>query len=449
VKFEWYTNACVRISADSGNNVLCDPWTNEGAFLGSWFHWPPIDSSLETALLAAPCNGIYISHLHPDHYDPKFIAKFSKQRPDVPIYIAKFSHPWLLRSLKSILSAKTPLIELPLLTDFRVASDLVMNVFAADTCNPSICGINVSCQVQPNARGIDSVAVFKADSQSIVNANDAMGINLVPKIAAHIGSADVLLGHYGGASPFPQCFIDVKDKQAAAEAVVDSTCKMLISAADAINAKYVMPFAGQYVLGGKLVNLNDDRATIPLDSAVIKLRTMTNRKVLSIMPGGEINLSPFSKSADYVEPSNIESAEYLKKISQTTFSYEKKSEATWDSSAEDLNRSALKVVEKSKGTKLPYSNSFVIGDGENTVTINLDKFGLESNVRAGEQPAYETVTTILVPPGLLRNLSSRRANYKGFTSMHWNQADVGSHFIWQRRGNFEPISHSFLNYFGT
>jgi hypothetical protein len=70
-------------------------------------------------------------------------------------------------------------------------------------------------------------------------------------------------------------------------------------------------------------------------------------------------------------------------------------------------------------------------------------------VREGEQPAYETVTTILIPPALLRNLSSRRANYNGFTSMHWNQADVGSHFIWQRRGSFEPISHSFLNYFGT
>jgi len=449
VKIEWYTNACVRISSESGKSILCDPWISEGAFLGSWFHWPPIDTSLEMALLSSPCDGIYISHLHPDHYDPKFIAKFSKLRPEVPIYIAKFSHPWLLRSLKSILSAETPLIELPLLTDYQVASDLVMNVFAADTCNPSICGVTIPCQVQPNARGIDSVAVFKADSQSIVNANDAMGINLLPKIAAHIGSADVLMGHYGGASPFPQCFVDVTDKQSAAETVVDSTCKMLISAADAINAKYIMPFAGQYVLGGKLVNLNNDRATIPLDSAVNKLRTMTNRQVLSIMPGGEINLSPFSKSADYVEPSDFECSDYLEKISQSTFPYEKKSKTAWVSSNEDLIQSALKVVDKSKGVKLPYSNSFVIGDGENTVTINLDQFGLESNVCEGEQPAYETVTNILIPPALLRNLSSRRANYKGFTSMHWNQADVGSHFIWQRRGSFEPISHSFLNYFGT
>jgi UDP-MurNAc hydroxylase len=276
-----------------------------------------------------------------------------------------------------------------------------------------------------------------------------MGITLVPKIAAHIGSADFLMGHYGGASPFPQCFIDVSDKQTAAEAVVDSACKMLISAADAINAKYIMPFAGQYVLGGKLVYLNNDRATIPLDRAVSKLQAMTSRKVLSIMPGGEINLSPFSKSIDYVEPSVSEYSDYLESISKSTFPYEKKSKVVWESPTQDLVKSASKVVEKSNGIKLPFSNSFVIGDGKNAITINLDKFGLESNVCEGEQPAYETVTNILIPSALLRNLSSRRADYKGFTSMHWNQADVGSHFIWRRRGNFEPISHSFLNYFGT
>ncbi len=449
MKIKWYTNACVRISSDSGQNVLCDPWITEGAFLGSWFHWPPIDSSIEAEFLSEPCDGIYISHLHPDHYDPKFIAKFSKFRPEVPIYIAKFSHPWLYRSLKSILPAETPLIELPPLTDFHVTDDLVINVFSADTCNPSICGVSVACQVQPSSRGIDSIAVFKSDGQIAVNANDAMGLALVPKITANIGSADVLMGHYGGASPYPQCFSEVLDKKLAGMQVVESTCKMLIEASDAVAARYVMPFAGQYVLGGKLAVLNPDRATIALDKAVEKLRTMTKREVLSVIPGGEINLSSCTKSPDYNEPSNEVYKEYIEQISKKKFSYEKGPERAWESWDQDLLESASKVVIKSRGVKLPFSSSVVIGDGTNFVTINFECYGLGSNVCLGNKPMYETVTEIMVPTALLRNLSSRRSNYKGFTTMHWNQADVGSHFVWKRRGEFEPISHSFLNYFGA
>lgn len=439
----------MRISSDSGSNILCDPWINEGAFLGSWFHWPPIDSSFEEALLSEPCDGIYISHLHPDHYDPKFIAKFSKLRPEVPIYIAKFSHPWLFRSLKSILPAETPLIELPPLTDIHVTEDLVMNVFSADTCNPLVCGITVACQVQPNARGIDSIAVFKSDGQIVVNANDAMGLTLVPKIAANIGSADLLMGHYGGASPYPQCFTQILDKKLAADTVVESTCEMLIKASDALGAKYVMPFAGQYVLGGRLVNLNPNRATIALDKAVEKLRTMSNREVLSVIPGGEIDLTASSKSPDYVEPSIEIYKEYIKQISKNKFPYEKEIEKSWETCGQDLLESATKVIIKSKGVKLPFSSSIVIGDGNNFVTINFDILGLGSTVCLGNFPMYQTVTEILIPPALLRNLSTRRSNYKGFTTMHWNQADVGSHFIWKRCGEFDPISHSFLNYFGT
>jgi UDP-MurNAc hydroxylase len=449
VKIRWYSNACVRISSDNGANILCDPWISEGAFLGSWFHWPPIDSSLEAEFLSEPCDGIYISHLHPDHYDPKFIAKFSKLRPEIPIYLAKFSHPWLYRSLKSILPSETPLIELPPLTDFHVAEDLIMNVFSADTCNPMICGVSVACQVQPNARGIDSIAVFKSDGQIVVNANDAMGLTLVPKIAANIGSADLLMGHYGGASPYPQCFSEILDKKLARDVVVESTCKMLIEASDALGVKYVMPFAGQYVLGGRLVDLNSNRATIALDKAVEKLRTMTKRDVVSVMPGGDINLTTSSKSPDYAEPSDEIYEEYMTQISKKKFPYEKGFEKAWKTWDRDLLDSASKVIMKSRGVKLPFSSSIVIGDGNNYVTINFESHGLSSNVILGNVPRYETVTEIVVPPALLRNLSTRRSDYKGFTTMHWNQADVGSHFVWKRRGDFEPISHSFLNYFGT
>ncbi len=449
MKIEWYTNACVRISASSGANILCDPWVHDGAFLGSWFHWPPISEGFENFLLNEPTDGVYISHLHPDHYDPKFLSTFSKTRPEVPIYIAEFAHSWLKRSVNAVTGGRSTIIEVPTLTDVEVAPGLRLKIFAADTCNPKVCGISIPCQSNPLLRGIDSIGVFSADGLVVVNANDAMGVRLVPLVAANIGKADFLMGHYGGASPYPQCFPEVKDKAAASRGVIEAACKTLISAADSLDVKYVMPFAGQYLLGGRLATLNSDRATLPLDEAVDYLKTLTKREVISINSFGFINLSDKTKSEDYVEPDDATALEYLSKISKTKFVYEKVDKVPWPDFEQDLLKSASPVAMRSKSAQISLKNSFVIGDGEKWVTINLDPNHAETSVQIGKQPRFENVTEISMDSDLLRRLSTRKTDYKGFTTLHWNQADVGSHFVWKRIGEFDLASHSLLNFYGV
>lgn len=449
MKVHWYTNACVRITSSKGVSILCDPWLNEGAFLGSWFHWPPISGELSNQLLSEPCDGIYISHLHPDHYDPKFLRQFSKIRPEVPVYIAQYAHPWLKRSIGAVVGPLTRVIELPPRSWVDLGQELKMQIFAADTCNPKICGANIPCQVNPNLRGIDSIAVFSGDGSVVVNANDAMGVELVPKIVANIGRADLLMGHYGGASPFPQCFPDIENKQLVAKKVVAKTCRMLVDAAEALNVKYIMPFAGQYVLGGKLVALNSDRASIPLDQAASQIRLLTEREVITLRPGGAIDLKNGEKDADYVEPNSKKTTEYLAKIGKIKFQYEEVTEKKWNSPSLDLINSALPLAEKSKFVKINSQNSFVIGDGEHFVTVNIDPNQKYTSVKSGNAPLFDSITEITMPAELLRRLSTRKRGYKGFTTLHWNQADVGSHLVWRRKGEYEMASHSLLNYYGT
>jgi UDP-MurNAc hydroxylase len=449
MKVTWYTNACVRITSDDGANILCDPWVNGGAFLGSWFHWPPIPDDLEAQLIVDKCDGVYISHLHPDHYDPKFLAKFSRANPDTPIYIAEFAHPWLKRSIKAVVSNQEKVIDLPINREVQVAPGFTLKVFAADTCNPSICGASVSCQIEPSMRGIDSIGVFSADGRVVVNANDAMGIHLVSRIAGHIGKADLLMGHYGGASPYPQCFPDVEDKAKAGRQVIKNACETLLTAADALDAQFVMPFAGQYMLGGSLHVLNSDRATLPLDQAVSYLQKITSREVISVNPFGEIDLSSGNKTSDYVEPSQQISTDYQLELSHMRFSYEKEDPQPWIRSSTDLEIAAESISQRSKFSKISFSNSFVIGDGDKWITINLDSANLQTTFTLGRDPKFEDVTEILMHPELLRRLSTRKRGYKGFTTMHWNQADVGSHFQWKRSGRFDLQSHSLLNFYGV
>ena len=448
MKITWYNNACVRISSTSGANILCDPWVNPGAFLGSWFQWPPLPEHFEETLLSEQCDGIYISHLHPDHYDPKFLAKYTKRNPNVPVYIAEFTHSWLKKSVIAVVDSKTKVIEIPSLGHVEIEKGFTLKVFAADTCNPSVCGSNIPCQSEPKLRGIDSIGVFRADNITVVNANDAMGVNLIARAAANIGEADLIMGHYGGASPYPQCFPDVINKTQAGMKVVEETCKTLVSAADAVNAKKIMPFAGQYILGGKLTHLNDFRATLPLDDAADYIREITNREVVTVMPGGSIDLTLEQKSPNYTEPSTEVRDNYLKEISKFEFNYEKKRSTDWDNVEKDLVVAATPIATRSVLAKIQKENSFVIGDGINFVTINLDPAGKKTGVLAGAVPIFESVTTITMPTELLKLLSTRAKGYKGFTPMHWNQADVGSHFTWRRIGDYELASHSLLNFFG-
>jgi UDP-MurNAc hydroxylase len=340
-------------------------------------------------------------------------------------------------------------VEVPTLTDVEVAPGLKLKIFAADTCNPEVCGVSIPCQVNPFLRGIDSIGVFSADGFVVVNANDAMGVKLIPRIAANIGKADLLMGHYGGASPFPQCFPEVQDKRSASRKVIETACNMLVQAAEALDVKYVMPFAGQYVLGGKLAHLNADRATLPLDQAVSYIKSITKREVISVNPNGHIDLLGNTKSADYVEPHFKVLAEYISNISKIKFPYEDSVELTWDNYEEDLLDSARPVAERSKFADISFKNSFVIGDGEKWVTINLDPNHLQTSVEIGKKPRFNSVTEIEMPSALLRRLSTRKVNYKGFTTLHWNQADVGSHFVWKRSGEFDLGSHSLLNFYGV
>jgi hypothetical protein len=42
---------------------------------------------------------------------------------------------------------------------------------------------------------------------------------------------------------------------------------------------------------------------------------------------------------------------------------------------------------------------------------------------------------------LLKGLIQRSEGYEGFTPMHFNQAEIGSHFTWRRSGEYSDVVH--------
>ena len=74
MKVTYINSACLQIES-SGVSILTDPWFTEGIFNGSWYKIKdinPFDYIIQP-------NIVYISHIHPDHYDPDFLKQLSKK----------------------------------------------------------------------------------------------------------------------------------------------------------------------------------------------------------------------------------------------------------------------------------------------------------------------------------------------------------------------------------
>ena len=75
MKVRYLYSACVEIETPK-LRILCDPWFSEGAFDGSWYHFPKVKNPIN--IIKKP-DLIYISHIHSDHYDPEFLKKIMPQ----------------------------------------------------------------------------------------------------------------------------------------------------------------------------------------------------------------------------------------------------------------------------------------------------------------------------------------------------------------------------------
>ena len=103
MKVKYIYSACIEIETKD-IRVLTDPWFTEGAYDGSWYHFPKIEDPF--SLISEP-DYIYVSHIHPDHYDPCFLKRLFEKWGQKPILIPKFEKNYL--KFKMITDGFSPL----------------------------------------------------------------------------------------------------------------------------------------------------------------------------------------------------------------------------------------------------------------------------------------------------------------------------------------------------
>jgi hypothetical protein len=259
ISLQYIYSACV-ITRTPDVTILHDPWFTQGIYDGSWHHFPCIKNPIEKIGFV---DAIFVSHVHPDHYDPKFLKLYFKEYGVKKIFIADHNPNHL-------------------------ENKMIKDGFHPQVITSTIQIGNTQISILPHKTGsvsdIDSALIIKYDDglrvHCVVNANDIIfDTAMLESLKFKSGEIDIFLCGYTGAGPYPQTYFDVGDPLLDSEAEKKklSFFERYMHCTTFMNAKINIPFAGLYLLGGKLTPLNSFRGNadptdlIPIDKRALIL----------------------------------------------------------------------------------------------------------------------------------------------------------------------------------
>lgn len=434
MKLTYIKSACVIVECQ-GKKVMCDPWLLDGIYYGSWYHYPPIKWTPEEL---SGVDYVYITHIHPDHLD---VATLKRMPKDIPILIHNFADKFVLNLLRR--TGMENIREISHREVVELGQGFTIESLAADNCDPSICGRYFHCQLSApysKTKQIDTLAVFRGDGQVIVNTNDCpyeISKTVCNDILKRHGQVDLLLVGYRGAGPYPQCFDNLDEAGKRAQAIVhrDKMMKQSFDFIRHLKPKAFMPFAGQYVLGGKLAGLNT--LILPNLEDLPDLYGPLGEQMILLNSGEWVDVGSFACSAPYTFPDPVERQRYIDEVlAQKLLDYEGDEWA-----GEDLTGKLQQAVARM------HHHQKQFGDYKTDWNVYLDTGqGELYRIPFEQERVVEKVTTevepflrISVDYRLMVRILERKA--------HWNNAEIGSHLRFYRRPNeFDRMIHYLLSY---
>ena len=296
-----------------------------------------------------------------------------------------------------------------------------------------------------SASDIDSAIVIKYFGNDkihcVVNVNDIIFDDdmraLVKNKAKDI---DILLCGYTGAGPYPQTYFSCNDEQLEIEARKKKLSfferyKLLTNT---LNAKVNIPFAGKYILGGKLSHLNFVRGVA--DS--VEVLEFDKCAVILADNGGEIDT--LTLKANKTRTTNYDKKEIEKVIGELK---NKKMDYERLIALEEINQLPIKRLLYS-ATKNAVSKSELEQDYFFCIKLQTNEYAvINANKNAKEVITYTTDYETLPTPRSEIEIDVRYLFGLITNVYHWNNAEVGSQFYTKRIPNtFDKKVQTFLNF---
>jgi UDP-MurNAc hydroxylase len=412
-------SACI-VTESPDVKILHDPWFTQGVYDGAWYHFPVISNPLE---LIGDCDFIYISHVHPDHYDPIFLEKYFDKFGSKKILIANHSTNHLKNKIK-IDGFECEVLEKP----FHVGSSTV-EIYPYNTSSESDIDSSLS------------LTYFDGNRKHVIlNTNDCIfEKSFLEKIKQNLGEIDILLTTYTGAGPYPQTYYDVNDSELTKKAEIkkNSFIERYKETITIINAKRNIPFAGKYLLGGGLSHLNKYRGVIDQ----LDIKVYDPFAIILADAGGSIdtkNLDATNIRTEYYSEGQIDNR--ILEISKNKFDYELLFSETHQNMLPVKRLLYKAYVNALKKSEVDYDYYMVIKIDNHYAILNLNN-NLKPNINY-----FDNVEDLPSPRSVI--YLDKRYLFGLLTNVfHWNNAEIGSHIRCRRFPDiFDRRVQRFLNF---
>lgn len=449
MELEFVKSATVRVG-DGETEVLCDPWLIDGAYYGSWAHYPPTDFDIEEY---DDVDYIYVSHIHPDHVQEE---TFKKLNDDIPVIIHDFQFDFLKNNIERM---GFDVIELPHNQRTHLEEDLHINILAADDCDPEACGSFFGCDwVDDSTDGygssqIDTMAVFDNGDSTLVNTNDCpfeLSRPAATKVLEQYDNIDHLLVSFAGAGPYPQCFenLTTDEKEKEAKEKRQNFMQQTVDYINLFEPDYYTPFAGIYVLQGELADLNEYRG-VPTRDEVAKYLldndSIDSDKHECILLNSQetFNIETGVQSEQFTPVDKDWLQNYIQnELKNRTYPFESDEFPELEELQKYIPDAYERMDEKRQQVGFESEMDVIIElcEGE-CARVSMQGDGYEF-MSVEEATRSEPYVKYRVDPRLLNRL------LQGPKYAHWNNAEIGSHIKFDRNPNtFERGLYYSMNFF--
>ena len=417
--FEFIGNACGTFTGRDGTRVLCDPWIANGVFEGSWYHYPPLSTTPADVL---DVDAVYVSHLHPDHFDERFF-NFDK---NLPIIALEHGHNFLRKKLLELGYNNLVLIKDGETISFK---EFTITLFAPFTRN--------NFHEAEVGNLIDSAMVIECGGVKAFNANDNTPTpESCVELQQRFGTIDLAMINYNAAGPYPASFANLSDaeKRNEHDRILDRNIAYMHTLVETLAPRMVLPFAGAYILGGHLSRLNDYLGTTTWDVCAQKLNEigLSSTEVVRLREHDVLNIESGESSPEYVPLSPEHLKQYIQQVSGDKYPYE--SDNTPDSAQiiADLETASDRMRQRMARAGI---------SSDRTVTIDVDGKPIQIH------PTFSKETNFTATPRLACTLDPRLLRRILDRVSHWNNAEIGCHVEFNRVPNeYQPDLHTALQF---
>jgi hypothetical protein len=213
-------HATLRVQC-GGRTLLTDPWLVD-PIANSGFHFPPLRH--DPAALAAETDAIYISHIHPDHFNPATLAQFPRA---LPIYIGAYRRKTFRDAIRRL---GFPVVEVPFQEAIAVGETGLEIVILEHDC--------------AERAAYDSAILIRAPDFTVFENNDCvLSAEKYGWVRRHYAVDYAFLG-YSPASSYPIAFeLAASEKARLLAESAERWYGALLSAAAGLAPRLTVPFA--------------------------------------------------------------------------------------------------------------------------------------------------------------------------------------------------------------